>query len=250
MDQPLRPFLCLVTRPRAQAEAFAARVRAELGVRTLVAPVLRIEAVEAAVPDGVRGIVLTSQGGARALPRLGVARDVPCHCVGRRTAQAAREAGHPARALGGDAGALVDALLAAPPPGPLVHVRGRHSRGAVAARLTAGGLPCTEAVAYDQVPEPLSPEAVAALRGAERLWIPLFSPRSAALLTQHPPPAAPAVVFALSQAVVASSAWRPPRPHPVAPPPPPPARLGQLAGEARLGNRRSPPRVDGGWPSG
>jgi uroporphyrinogen-III synthase len=144
-----------------------------------------------------------------ALARLRPSGGLPAWCVGDRTAQAARKAGYGARSAAGDAAALVAAILAEAPPGPLLHARGEDSRGAVADRLTAAGLPTAEALVYAQRPAALSDEARRLLGGADPILVPLFSPRSAeifaAALADIPRPA-PLWVAALSPAVADAAA--------------------------------------------
>ncbi|MFN3642673.1 MAG: uroporphyrinogen-III synthase [Gemmobacter sp.] len=180
-----RPVL-LLTRPDPGSSAFAAMAAARFGdrVQVLVAPLMEIAFLDAPLPAALAaaaGLVFTSAAGVAGLARLAPGLARPAWCVGERTARAAAEAGHAAQALGGDAEALVAALAAAPPPAPLVHVRGTESRGAVAARLSAAGIPTTEFVVYDQRPLPLGDAARAALAGPAPVIAPLFSPRSARL---------------------------------------------------------------------
>ncbi|MGR3466373.1 MAG: uroporphyrinogen-III synthase, partial [Shimia sp.] len=164
MSRPAAPPLCLITRPEPAASAFAGRV-GDIGLRTLVAPLQRIAPTTARMPEGARGVILTSAHGAAQLRRLGVPRDMPCFAVGTKTADAARAAGYTAQSAEGDAEALIAMLRADPPAMLLVHVRGTHTTGAVAERLTTGGVQTMECIAYQQLATPLSPEAQAALTG-------------------------------------------------------------------------------------
>ena len=203
----MAPQQVLITRPEPGASELAAELRGLAGA--IVSPLMRIEMREVVVPEGTRALVLTSANGARALgpwrggPRL-------AWCVGDRTAAEAAALGYEARSAGGDADALV-ALLAARGAGPLLHVRGTHARGEVAARLTAAGLPCAEAVAYDQPFVPLTRAARAALAGPDPLVVPLYSPRAARRLAELAGnAAAPLHIIALSPAVAAAA-------HPLGP---------------------------------
>ena len=193
MPADMTPQQVLITRPEPGASELA---RALGG--GIVSPVMRVAPRELALPEGLAGLVLTSANGVRALggrgPRL-------AWCVGDRTAAEAEAAGYEAHSAGGDSDALV-ALIAAHGAGPLLHVRGAHARGDVAARLTAAGVPCAEAVAYDQPFVPLTAEAEAALAGTAPLLVPLYSPRAAArLAVLARNAAAPLHVVAMSPAV-------------------------------------------------
>jgi len=177
----------LVTRPQAQAERFAARLAERLPeARAVLSPLLAIApvALEAPMPDA-RGLIFTSENAVAAFAGQNDRRDLPVWCVGARTAAAALRAGfsrvRSAAAGGGDADALLEQLLRQRPSGPLLHLRGAHSRGDLADRLTAAGLPCSSVVVYDQPALSLTPPAVALLSGDSPVLLPLFSPRSARL---------------------------------------------------------------------
>jgi uroporphyrinogen-III synthase len=69
-----------------------------------------------------------------------------------------------------------------PGPGPLIHLHGEHTRGDVAKRLNSAGIETHEAVIYRQEALPLSAEVIALIGGADPVVLPLYSPRSAALV--------------------------------------------------------------------
>lgn len=201
--------ILLSTRPAADALALADAIP-EAG-RCVISPLIGIVPLSVAVPDPPpMGIVLTSMHGAEVAATLGLPFGLRAWCVGVRTAEAARAAGMDAVSAGGDADALVAAILRVTPDGPLWHLRGRHARGDVAARLTGAGVACTETVAYRQDAMPLTSEAREVLGGTRPVVVPLFSPRTAALLVAQGPFAAPCHVIAISAAVAdAASALRP-----------------------------------------
>ncbi len=179
----------LLTRPRAQSERFARDFAAALGreIPMVISPLMEIVPRGLAVdPGAAAGLIFTSENGVAAFAGVEGRRHWPVWCVGERTAAAARAAGFAdVSVAGGDAEALVAEILAARPAGPLLHLRGAHAAGDVAGRLTAGGMQTTAAVVYDQRAQALTVEAEALLAdaGAEVL-LPLFSPRSAALLVE------------------------------------------------------------------
>lgn len=199
----------LLTRPHPASERFAAGWRARAGgdARAVISPVTEIVALP--LPAGIgagRIYLFSSENGVAAAGRAPAG--ARAWCVGARTAAAARAAGFAARAAGGTADALVAAVMASGERGPYLHLRGRRSRGEVAARLAAAGLDCREAVAYDQRPLPLSDEARALLAAPGRVLVPLFSPDSARRLgaaLSGVPVAAALLVAAMSPAVAA--AW-------------------------------------------
>ncbi len=159
--------LCLLTRSLAQSQAFAAELPS---VECLIAPILRIEALafDAARVAAAPGLIFTS---ANAVPFAGAARGRPALVVGPQTALAARAAGFVVQEGPGDALGMLPLLAGRE---GWLHLHGRHR---------ARALPVEGIAVYDQIAQPLSAAAQAALAGARRLILPLFSPRSAALLS-------------------------------------------------------------------
>lgn len=205
MTPQSRALPVLLTRPEAAGDRFAAELEARFGLRVAIvaSPLLEPRFLAPALPDAA-ALVLTSQTGVQAAARLGAGLPKRAYCVGRRTADAARAAGFDALSADGDADALVALILSAGDRGPFLHLHGRDTRGDVAARLAAAGLPATGAVVYAQEPRPLSPQARALLEGAGPVLVPLFSPRTAQLFAATAPHAAALWIAALSPAVAAA----------------------------------------------
>ncbi len=199
----------LLTRPRAQSLRFAGQLRQALGeVSATISPVIEAEWLRPILPEGTfRGVIFTSETAVAAsaiVKAAGLTLPTTAWCVGDRTAAAARELGFDARSADGDAGALVAMICAQPTPGPLLHLHGEETRGDVAGHLCRAGVPTEGVVVYRQQAKPLTPEACALLGGRGGVAMPLFSPRSAALLLaqlQTVPLRATPVFFALSPAV-------------------------------------------------
>lgn len=202
----------LLTRPEAAARRFGASLAAA-GCRLdqMIAPILDIRPIEGALaatrlsPEAAAGgVILSSVHGVRALAAETALRP-PAWCVGQATAQAARDEGFEVMAAARDADDLFRVILGAGQPGPFLHARGRHSRGALPERLRAAGLPTDEVVIYDQTARPLDPAARALLTGRAPVILPLFSPRSARLLAEAGPFTAPLHLVAISDA--AAQSW-------------------------------------------
>ena len=159
--------LCLLTRPLAQSVAFAAELP---GVDCLIAPILRIEALpfDAAQLAAAPGLIFTS---ANAVPFAGPGQGRPALVVGPQTATAARAAGFAVEEGPGDALGMLPLLEGR---SGWLHLHGRHR---------ARALPTLGIAVYDQVALPLPDAARAALAGTRPLILPLFSPRSAELLS-------------------------------------------------------------------
>lgn len=195
----------LLTRPEAEAQGFAKALvrRFEDRVRPVVAPLMAVEYLAPGLPPGpFDGVVFTSAAGVEGATRLRA--DLPglAWCVGTKTAARAQSAGFRARSADGDADALVSAILADPPAGRLLHLRGEDSRGAVAERLFSAGIETVSAIVYRQVPQSLTAAASALLQMDEPVIVPLFSPRSARLFAaQVPSPRAALHLVVMSGAV-------------------------------------------------
>ena len=193
-----------MTRPRAAAEKFAAGLPEWITAAfpPVHAPLMQIVPIED-MPNvsGYRGLIFTSANGAAQAARLITDRSLPVWCVGPATARAAQSLGWQAEMRGEDAVALTASLLADPPSGPLLHLRGRHVTGDLAGDLTKGGLRCDEQAIYDQLLLDLTPQAIDLLTGSGEVIVPLFSPRSARQFADRCPQHARPHLIVISQAV-------------------------------------------------
>jgi uroporphyrinogen III methyltransferase/synthase len=175
--RPLHGRSVAVTRARAQASGLASRLRG-LGAEVIETPAIRVVPVDVEVPDLSEFdlVCLTSPNGvdvlfarlaesgrdARALAGATVA------AIGPATAQELRRHGieadvMPEKAV---AEALAEALRDTPVERALV-VRPVEARDALPDALRERGAEVTVLSLYETVPEPLSPGALAAARGAD-----------------------------------------------------------------------------------
>lgn len=174
----------LLTRPRSEGEALAARLRG-LGIETLLEPML--ERVPRSHPpldfEDVQCVLLTSRGAARALADATPNRSLLLYAVGDATAEVARGLGFTnVTSAGGDAAALSKLVRgkAERGKGALLHVRGAHTAGDLAGDLSAAGFMVREAVLYEaQAAAELSTGCADALRSGALNGVLFFSPRSA-----------------------------------------------------------------------
>lgn len=199
----MTPVLIL-TRPAAQAQAFADQIAARWAgsVRIILSPLMQIVPLQIDQDlAGAGGVIFTSAHGVAAAEHTNLCKGLPAWCVGEKTAQLAAAAGFDAIAGPGDAARLVEKISARRPAGPLVHLRGRHTRGAVADKLAQIGISCADVVAYDQHALPLTEPAFDALHGLLPVILPLFSPRTAAMLSEQGPFSAPVQLVVISTAV-------------------------------------------------
>ena len=172
----------LLTRPLDQSEKFAAEI-ADCGWRSAIWPLLTIENrfIRPVEPAADQSLIFTSARAVKALPDPAPVR-TPAICVGPATAAAARDRGFTAVTnIEGDADILVQSLLDTAPKRYL-HVRGAHSRGEVAERLTHANRPTEELIAYEAVASENAPAEIdTALKAGKIDALALFSPRSAAI---------------------------------------------------------------------
>lgn len=187
----MRPIL-LLTRPEPSSGHFAGLAARECPPhQTLIAPLSQIAPVpfDPAMLDGAAGVILTSANAARFLPPC---PGLPAWCVGAATTEAARRAGFDARNGGGDAEALIKTLMARRPAGRLVHAQGRHLARDIAAALEPAGLTITALPVYEARALDWPPRILTALKSAQRVVVPLFSPRTARRFVQSLGPVRPA----------------------------------------------------------
>lgn len=196
--------ILLMTRPQVASERFLAELRAAGAPEftPVLSPLIDV-IVTGALPDvgAADNLIFTSAQGVSSYQALGGPRGLTAYCVGSATAAAAEAAGLCTIDASGDAEALLSLLVQQRPDGPLWHLRGVHSRGDVAARLTQAGLPTQEAVLYDQRLLPLSATAKNALGGRIPVVVPLFSPRTATQFNAQKTGSAPLLIAAISPAV-------------------------------------------------
>jgi uroporphyrinogen-III synthase len=223
----------LLTRPEGSSLRLLGAVESALGaaVPAVISPVIAITPL-ADHWDGepVGGLVLSSEHGAEMAGRMGFPAGLPAYCVGDQTARTAAARGFAAVSAAGDADDLVALILGRSPKGPLVHLRGDHARGNIAARLNEAGLPCSERVVYAQTAQRLTPAARELLSGPGIVLAPLFSPRSAALLAGQGPFAATLHIVAISAAVAAAAAPLAPASVVIAAQPEGPAMVAAIVG--------------------
>lgn len=185
----MSPARVLLTRPRAQSEAFAAALEAALPGRfePVIAPLLEIVPIAADIDlAGVEGVLFTSANGVAQFASRCGDRALPAYCVGDMTARAARAAGFTAHSAHGDVEALARlAIASARPGGSYLHVRGRHAAGDLVGRLAAAGVEARGLALYDQIPTAIGGSAATLLAAGDIPVLTAFSPRSASgLATQ------------------------------------------------------------------
>ncbi|WCL54773.1 uroporphyrinogen-III synthase [Gimibacter soli] len=173
----------IVTRPEEDAGS-TAEALAALGHTSLIAPMLRVEAMDFDLPDDSATLVITSANAARhglaRVPGLGRRR---VFAVGAASAAVARSVGATDPVTGpGDAAGLLPLLLAdhAATGSHYCHLTGEDIVFDIAAKLTARGVRAERRTAYRAVQADVLPDDVAsAIRGGSVDGVLFYSARAA-----------------------------------------------------------------------
>jgi len=173
-----------VTRPQADGERTATALRAR-GHQVLVAPLMRVEPVEADLRGGWAAVIMTSAnapGAIAAHPVRAALIKRAVFAVGRRSADAARAAGFAnVTSAGGDVRDLVRLIVErrADAAGPLLYLAGEDRAADLIGKLTARGMAAEMRIVYRAVTTPFPPALIAALKAREIDAVLHFSRRSA-----------------------------------------------------------------------
>ena len=174
----------VVTRPQADSERTAAALRAR-GHEVLVAPLMRVEPVAADLSGGWGGVIITSANAPGAIagnPARAALFKLPLFAVGRRSAEAARQAGFTdVTSAGGDVRDLVRLIAErrADATAPLLYLAGEDRAADLVGELAVHGIAAEMAVVYRAATAPFPPELIAALQAGEVDAVLHFSKRSA-----------------------------------------------------------------------
>ena len=178
----------LVTRPEPGASRTARQLR-ETGFQPILLPLTETVALPVdggVVPDDTVAVTITSANAVRHAPEAVIAAlaAVPCHAVGKRTAQAAREAGFLSVNEGpGNAEGLADSLAADLSGRTLVYLCGRVRFPAFEQELKAAGVQVHAVETYDTLQMGYSDEAILErLSGQSADAVLLYSVKAAAAM--------------------------------------------------------------------
>src|SRR5579872_1858025 len=156
----------VVTRPQPDGDRTAAALR-ERGHEVLVAPLMRVEPVEADLRGTFAGVIITSANAPRAIAKhYGALKKLPMFAVGRRSAEAAREAGFGnVNSADGDARDLVRliAVRCAAAASPLLYLAGQDLSTDMAGELAPHGITVRTVTVYRTARVGFPPELVEAL---------------------------------------------------------------------------------------
>jgi uroporphyrinogen-III synthase len=174
----------VVTRPEPDAERSASALRTR-GHEVLVAPLMRVEAIDADIAGDWGGVVITSANAPAAIAG-NAARDalviLPLLAVGKRSADAAREAGFSeVTSAGGDVRDLVLHLAARRlhAVAPLLYLAGEDRAADLIGDLAVHGIKAEMRVVYRAVTAPFPPALIEAFKAGEIDAVLHYSRRSA-----------------------------------------------------------------------
>ncbi len=173
----------LITRPAPDAEQLAEEISSLVPEASVIcAPVMGIDPVAWTAGDATFShLILTSRHAiAAAKPYFGT----PVFCVGTATAERAQAEGHSVSEVFDTADDLV-AAVSKRAIGHALHLHGRHTRGNIADRLGAAGIPVTSVTVYEQRERDWSAEEAQAIFETTEMILPVYSPRSAQILGQR-----------------------------------------------------------------
>ncbi len=174
----------VVTRPQPDGARTAAALR-ERGHEVLEAPLMQVEPLEADLSGGWGAIIVTSANAPAAIAdnaALAALTKLPVIAVGRRSAEAAREAGFSdITSAGGDLRDLVRTIVArrADAKAPLLYLAGEDRSADLIGELVMHGIAAELRVVYRAVTVPFPPALIAALQSGEVDAVLHFSKRSA-----------------------------------------------------------------------
>lgn len=147
----------LITRPREQAEALAAKLEAK-GYAPLIEPLLEVEIrtgnamlLDVALMRNPLAILVTSRQAVEAAAKLSGRRDVPLLCVGEATADYAKEKGFTVAGFCETAAGLAELTESHFPPGSLLYLRGEQVSRDLATELSPLGFTLSSLVLYRAV---------------------------------------------------------------------------------------------------
>lgn len=177
----------IVMRP-AEAAIRTQKRLARLGHQVIAGPLMVYAQTGEAAPVGpFEAMLATSAQAFAGLVQTEILQNLPLYVVGKRTAQAAREAGLPApEYVAPDAGALSDIVRARlRPPARLLYLAGLDRKPELEESLAAAGFEIAAWVVYDAQPVPvLTQEITAALRAGRVEAALHYSKRSAEIFCQ------------------------------------------------------------------
>jgi uroporphyrinogen-III synthase len=148
----------------------------------ILSPLIQIQTLATDIDlDLYQWLIFTSANGVLALRDHGLSGRMAI-CVGPQTMEAARQAGMTGTSVDGTSADMIATVTTDRAAGSLLHVRGVHGHGDVAANLRRAGINADEVVVYDQTLQDLSQDARDAVAAGTNLIAPIYSKRTGTAL--------------------------------------------------------------------
>ncbi|MGR3661015.1 MAG: uroporphyrinogen-III synthase [Paracoccaceae bacterium] len=177
-------------------------------------PVIRIKHLSVRIePENYSALIFASQNAVNAVADCDGLVGKRAFVVGESTGKIATSLGLSVVVADGNASSLVKKIITVKTKGPLLLLCGRYTTGNIQQRLIFAGIDTDSIVTYEQEAIGLTPEAIAVLRGKSPVVMPIFSSRSARILSAQLlklKSISPIILVAISQAVL--DAWNGPEP--------------------------------------
>ncbi len=176
-----------ITRPLEDAASLASAL-ADLGIETIAAPLMVIEAISGPEVDleGVQGVLFTSANGARTFAVRSSDRDIPVYAVGDATARASKDLKFKnVTTANGDVDALAALVsrLCDPDNGDVLHACTSIVAGDLSGILAKNGFRVVRHVLYQATAaQELSVDLIEAIRAKKVDGMIVYSPRTAHIL--------------------------------------------------------------------
>lgn len=150
----------------------------------IISPIFEIQTVASGSSSNkYKALIFTSRHAISAWAKTNDLSGVFGYVVGSRTAAFAGKFGMKVVSANGTAADLVRLIVDENPTGPLLHIRGEHTHGDIVGGLKNAGIETDSLIVYRQVEQSLSQGALDAIDSDIPVVLPVFSPRSAALLS-------------------------------------------------------------------
>jgi uroporphyrinogen-III synthase len=205
------PTTVLISRPMEDAIALKRAILSmKPSTQIVLAPALAIVPVAYDLQTDVfDAIILTSKHAALAAARI--TSMAPALCVGDTTAQMARSLGLRAVSAAGNAKDLIE-LVHANGVSRVLYLRGAHVQTDIGFELSLAGIETKSVIVYRQDPCDFSQEVQQSLLTATDLLVPVYSARSARIVSSNLRGFAGKVTLvAISE--TAANGWIGPKPH-------------------------------------
>jgi len=178
------PRITLISRPMEDAKALKrALLLMNPSTKIILAPALAIVPVAYELKTDVfDAIILTSKHAVPAAAKITAM--APVLCVGDRTAQTARSLGLRAVSAAGNAKDLIE-LVQASGASKVLYLRGAHVQADMESELSLAGIETKSVIVYRQDPCEFSHDVQQSLLAATELLVPVYSARSARIVSQN-----------------------------------------------------------------